>query len=64
MPNRPAASEPARGTFRNQFAEGSGAGIEMAIRSAGALADAEEIAASREALANDLLEALASIHRK
>lgn len=41
-----------------QFAKRSGIGIEMAIRSAGALADPEEIAASCEALASDLLAAL------
>jgi hypothetical protein len=41
-----------------QFTKRTGIGVEMAIRSAGALADAEEIAASCEALASDLLAAL------
>jgi Nucleotidyltransferase len=41
-----------------QFAKRAGIGVEMAIRSAGALADAEEIAASCIALAGDLLAAL------
>jgi hypothetical protein len=40
------------------FAKRAGVGVEMAIRSAGALADADEIAASCEALAGDLLAAL------
>jgi hypothetical protein len=40
------------------FAKRAGIGVEMAIRSAGALADADEIAASCEALAGDLLAAL------
>ena len=43
---------------REQFAKRNGFGVEMAVRSAGALADPEEIAASCEALANDLLAAL------
>jgi hypothetical protein len=41
-----------------QFAKRSRVGVEMAIRAAGALGDADEIAASCEALAGDLLSAL------
>ncbi|HEU4407687.1 MAG TPA: hypothetical protein VFS43_20655 [Polyangiaceae bacterium] len=44
--------------FRQQFAEPTGEGIAMAVRSVGVLADAAEIAASCEVLANDLLDAL------
>jgi hypothetical protein len=40
------------------FAKRAGVGVEMAIRSAGTLADADEIAASCEALVGDLLAAL------
>jgi phosphoglycolate phosphatase-like HAD superfamily hydrolase len=43
---------------REQFGTRDGLGVSMAIRSAGALADADEIAASCEALANDLLALL------
>lgn len=42
----------------SQFGRRFGSGIEMAVRSAGALADADEIAASCEALAGDLLKSL------
>lgn len=48
-----------RGLLEAQFASRAGIGIEMAIRSAGVLANADEIAASCEALAGDLLMALA-----
>ena len=41
-----------------QFATRRGPGIEMAVRSAGPLADADEIAASCESLARDLLASL------
>ncbi len=41
-----------------QFAKRGGIGVEMAIRSAGVLADPAEIAASCEALAADLLGAI------
>lgn len=40
-----------------QFTSRAGIGVEMAIRSAGALADPDEIAASCQALASDLLAA-------
>lgn len=46
--------------LRRQFPTRRGVGAEMAIRSAGALADPDEIAASCMALTNDLLEALKS----
>jgi hypothetical protein len=52
------AAEAARSLVEAQFAKRAGVGVEMAIRSAGALADAEEIAASCMALAGDLLAAL------
>jgi hypothetical protein len=41
-----------------QFTKRGGIGVEMAIRSAGVLADPGEIAASCEALAADLLAAI------
>jgi hypothetical protein len=41
-----------------QFSARAGIGVEMAIRSAGPLADADEIAASCVVLARDLLGAL------
>ena len=41
-----------------QFGRRAGAGVEMAIRSAGPLADPDELAASCELLSNDLLAAL------
>ncbi len=41
--------------LRHQFANRAGEGIAMAVRAVGSLADAEEIAASCEMLANDLL---------
>lgn len=44
--------------LRKQFATRDDVGVEMAIRSVGPLADAEEIALSCEALVADLLEAL------
>jgi hypothetical protein len=52
------AASTGRQLLETQFARGSGIGIAMAIRSAGVLADADEIAASCEALASDLLAAL------
>jgi len=52
------AAQVGRTLLDAQFAKRTGIGVEMAIRSAGALADAEEIAASCEALASDLLAAL------
>jgi hypothetical protein len=52
------AAQAARGLLAGQFATKAGAGVEMAVRSAGALADPEEIAASCQALAADLLAAL------
>lgn len=52
------AAKAARTLIEAQFGKRSGIGVEMAIRSAGALADPEEIAASCEALATDLLSAL------
>ena len=57
----PRSAEPAiagRTLLESQFATRRGIGVEMAIRSAGPLVDADEIAASCEALASDLLEAL------
>jgi hypothetical protein len=48
----------ARELLESQFATRRGIGVEMAIRSAGPLVDADEIAASCEALAGDLLAAL------
>jgi len=44
--------------LEKQFAARVGIGIEMAVRSAGVLGNADEIAASCEALASDLLAAL------
>ncbi|MBI4818839.1 MAG: hypothetical protein HY791_21390 [Deltaproteobacteria bacterium] len=44
--------------LQGQFAARNGIGVEMAIRSAGALADPDEIAASCDALVADLLDAL------
>ncbi len=44
--------------LRGQFARRAGVGVEMAIRSAGPLASADDLAASSELLANDLLELL------
>ncbi len=52
------AANTARGLLQAQFARRAGIGVEMAIRSAGVLANADEIAASCEALASDLLAAL------
>ncbi|MGO9832985.1 MAG: GSU2403 family nucleotidyltransferase fold protein [Polyangiaceae bacterium] len=52
------AAKAARRLVEAQFAKRAGVGVEMAIRSVGALADAEEIAASCMALAGDLLAAL------
>jgi hypothetical protein len=49
-----------RDFLRVQFVGRTGVGVAMAARSAGVLADAEEIAASCEALAGDLLAALGS----
>jgi hypothetical protein len=47
-----------RSLLETQFATRGGVGIEMAIRSAGFLANAAEVAASSEALAADLLASL------
>ena len=52
------AANAARDLLETQFGTRAGVGVEMAIRSAGVLADAEEIAASCEALLGDLLTAL------
>jgi hypothetical protein len=52
------AAQAARDLLAGQFATRAGVGIEMAVRSAGALADPEEIAASCRALAEGLLAAL------
>lgn len=52
------AAKAARDLLENQFGSRAGIGVEMAIRSAGVLADPEEIAASCEALLGDLLKAL------
>jgi Nucleotidyltransferase len=53
-----AAARKGRKLFEEQFAKRTGAGVQMAVRSAGPLADADEIAASCEALAEDLLGSL------
>jgi len=61
--NDPRSAEAARlgrGLIEIQFAKRSGTGVEMAIRSVGALADADEIAASCVALTGDLLTAMKS----
>jgi hypothetical protein len=52
------AAKIGRGMIETQFAARAGVGVEMAIRSAGPLADADEIAASCAALAGDLLAVL------
>jgi len=52
------AATQGRDLLQVQFAKRAGIGVEMAIRSAGALANPDEIAASCEALAGDLLAAL------
>jgi hypothetical protein len=52
------AATAARALLRNQFGTRRSIGIEMAIRSASLLADADEIAASCEVLTGDLLDAL------
>jgi len=52
------AARTGRDLLERQFAKRSGIGVEMAIRSAGVLANAEDIAAACEALASDLLAAL------
>lgn len=54
------AATSALGLVREQFARRGGVGIEMAVRSVGALADEDEIVASCEVLANDLLDALSN----
>jgi predicted nucleotidyltransferase len=53
-----ASAKRGRTLFEAQFAKRMGLGVQMAIRSAGPLADAIEIAASCEALAKDLLISL------
>ena len=52
------AATTGRALLEQQFADRIGVGVEMAIRSAGALGNADEIAASCVALAGDLLAAL------
>jgi hypothetical protein len=52
------AATTGRDLLEAQFAKRNGVGVEMAIRSAGALGDADELAASCEALVGDLLSAL------
>jgi hypothetical protein len=52
------AAKTGRSLLEAQFAKRTGIGVEMAIRSAGALGDADEIAASCEALVGDLLSTL------
>jgi hypothetical protein len=52
------ASIAARSLLETQFAARGGIGIEIAVRSAGLLADAAEIAAACQALAEDLLTSL------
>jgi hypothetical protein len=52
------AARAARSLVEAQFTRRTGIGVEMAIRSVGDLADPEEIAASCQALAGDLLAAL------
>lgn len=52
------AATRARGLLEAQFANRDGVGVKMAIRSVGALASADEVAASCEVLATDLLAAL------
>ena len=47
-----------RDLFATQFSKRANLGVQMAIRSAGVLADPEELAASCEALSSDLLAAL------
>jgi hypothetical protein len=47
-----------RSMLETQFAARSGIGLEMAVRSAGPLADAAELAAGCQALAEDLLTSL------
>ncbi len=47
-----------RDLFATQFSKRANPGVQMAIRSAGVLADPEELAASCEALSSDLLAAL------
>lgn len=44
--------------IRQQFAVRAGIGVELAVRSAGVLADPDELAGSCEVLAGDLLAAL------
>lgn len=53
------AANNARSLIETQFLTRTGIGVEMAIRSAGPLANADEIGASCVALAGDLLAALA-----
>ncbi|HCF57665.1 MAG TPA: hypothetical protein DFS52_06685 [Myxococcales bacterium] len=57
-PRSAQAATAARELFESQFATRKGVGVEMAIRSARPLVDADEIAASCEALPGDLLAAL------
>jgi hypothetical protein len=44
--------------LRRQFAVREGLGVEMTLRAVGPLADSEEVAASCEVLASDLLRAI------
>ncbi len=57
-PRSEEAARTGRALIETQFTKRAGIGIEMAIRSAGPLANPDEIAASCEALASDLLAAL------
>lgn len=52
------AAHAGRELLKEQFAQRTGVGVEMAVRSAGALGDPDEIAASCQTLASDLLLAL------
>lgn len=52
------AAKAGRALLEQQFSAKTGVGVQMAIRSVGLLADPDEIAASCEALAGDLLAAL------
>ncbi len=54
------AAKIGRGLLEAQFTGRAGIGVQMAVRSAGALVDSDEIAASCEALAGDLLAVLAT----
>lgn len=57
-PRSEGAAKRGRELLEKQFAKRQNPGVQMAIRSAGALGDAEEIAAQFEALVGDLFAAL------